>query len=306
MRYYFAPLEGITDSIYRQLHHQFFTGVDRYYTPFLSPTIHRCLTPKEQQELPLTDSLNFDVIPQLLTKNADDFIWMAQQCADRGYKEVNLNLGCPSGTVTAKGKGAGMLQSPSDLDRFLDNIYKASPIAVSIKTRIGYTSPEEFPHLLEIFNHYPVKELTIHPRVRKEFYNGNVDMDAFLFAYHNSRAPLCYNGDINSLNQIQKLPAVNAVMIGRGLIADPGMLQPDGTDINVLESFHNALLDSYISAFSSARNAMFRLKEHWQYLIKNFDNADKLGKELRKTTDLSEYKRITARIFSECRFKNNI
>ena len=139
MRYYFAPMEGLTDSIYRNLHHSLYPSVDQYYTPFLSPTVHRTLTQKEKREIPFAESLDFRVVPQLLTKNPQDFVWMAQQCADRGYKEINLNLGCPSGTVTAKGKGAGMLRDPDALDRFLDEIFQATPIEISIKTRIGYT-----------------------------------------------------------------------------------------------------------------------------------------------------------------------
>ena len=300
MRYYFAPLEGITDGIYRQLHHQFFSGVDRYYTPFLSPTVHRCLTPKEQRELPAADSLDYFAVPQLLTKNADDFTWMAQQCADRGYTEVNLNLGCPSGTVTAKGKGSGMLRAPDALDRFLDDIYSAATVDISVKTRIGFSAPDEFPSILEIFNKYPIKELTIHPRVRQVFYDGNVNMEVFLYAFENSKAPICYNGDILSLDQIGTLPAVNAVMIGRGLIADPGMLCGKSTDINTLEAFYSAMLDAYIQAFGSARNAMFRLKEHWRYLLTRFNGSEKLGKQLRKTTDLEEYKAITQQIFAQC------
>ena len=104
MNYYFAPLEGLTDAAFRKIHHNYFPGADRYYTPFFSPTVHRALTPREARELPPADTLDTVVIPQLLTKVAEDFIWMAGQCEDLGYTEVNLNLGCPSGTVTAKGK----------------------------------------------------------------------------------------------------------------------------------------------------------------------------------------------------------
>lgn len=305
MRYYFAPLEGITDSIYRQLHHRFFPGIDRYYTPFLSPTVHRHLTSKEQRELPFADSLDFCVVPQLLTKSPEDFLWMAKQCADRGYSEINLNLGCPSGTVTAKGKGAGLLRSVSDLDRFLDSIYAAASADISIKTRIGFSEAEEFPALLEIFNRYPVKELTIHPRVRNAFYDGCPNMEAFLYGVRNSRAPLCYNGDILSLKQISTLPEVDAVMIGRGLIADPGMLFSEDTDLLLLERFYNTMLEEYSSAFGSSRNAMFRLKEHWRYLLPRLEGADKLAKQLRKTTDVQQYKQITREIFTRCTLKKH-
>ena len=302
MRYYFAPMEGITDSIYRQLHHRYFPGLDRYYTPFFSPTVHRSLTAKEQRELPFADTLDYCLIPQLLTKNPEDFLWMAQQCADRGYDEVNLNLGCPSGTVTAKGKGSGMLREPEVLDRFLETIYANAPIAISVKTRIGFSAPDEFPVLLDIFNRYPIKELTIHPRVRSAFYSGSVDMQAFHFALENSQNPLCYNGDITSTAQINDLPPVDAIMIGRGLVANPGMLSPNGTDINVLAAFYDALLDAYSNAFGSARNTMFRLKEHWQMLLPHFENAERFGKQLRKTTDIPEYRQITQQILHNCPF----
>lgn len=304
MRYYFAPLEGITDSVFREIHHRYFPSVDRYYTPFFSPTIHRKLTPKEKRELPVADSVDFCVVPQLLTKNPEDFLWMAQVCADRGYTEVNLNLGCPSGTVTAKGKGSGMLRDPDSLNKFLDDIYSATPLDISIKTRIGFYERDEFPALVEIFNQYPVKELIVHPRVRNAFYNSDVDIDMFSYAFNHSKVPLCYNGDITALEQVSALPAVDAVMIGRGLLADPGLLCNEDTTLEKLEEFYNALFDGYIQTFGSARNAMFRLKEHWRYLLERLDGAEKLGKQLRKTTDLNEYKQITHQIFSECQFKH--
>jgi len=300
MAYYFAPLEGLTDSFFRRLHHKYFPGVDRYYTPFFSPTVHRALTPREARELPPAESLGVTVVPQLLTKVAEDFIWMAHQCEDLGYQEVNLNLGCPSGTVTAKGKGSGMLRDIDSLDRFLDAIFSCSRLPISVKTRIGFQDEAEFPGLLEVFNRYPIRELTVHPRVRTAFYKGPVSMEAFALCARESKNPLCYNGDITSISQAEALmaeyPQVQSVMIGRGLIGDPGMLTPGGTTREALQRYLDELLETYLEAFGGSRNAMFRLKEHWGFLIGLFENSEKLWKRLRKTTDLAEYRAITAQI----------
>lgn len=301
MQLYFAPMEGITDSIYRRLHHRYFSGVDRYYMPFFSPTTHRCLTPKEERELPVADQEPFCAIPQIMTKHPQDFLWAVTQCRDRGYREVNVNLGCPSGTVVAKGKGAGMLRDPDALDRFLEEVFSGTVLPVSIKTRLGMESGEEFPRLLEIFNRYPVKELILHPRVRKDFYKSPVQMQWFEYTAAHTDLPLCYNGDICCVEDLrniqQRFPSLNSVMIGRGLIGNPGMLQETGTDVQTLEAFHNDLLESYTAAFGSARNAMFRMKENWHYLMGHFEGGEKLFKQLRKTTDLQDYRRITAEIF---------
>ena len=300
MQYYFAPMEGLTDSIYRRLHREFFSGVDRYYMPFLSPTVHRTLTHREDRELPKADSVPFAAVPQLLTKVPEDFLWAAQVCLDRGYDEVNLNVGCPSGTVVSKGKGSGMLRDVQALDAFLEQVFENSPLPISMKTRLGIENPEEFPALLEVFNRYPIEELAVHPRVRKQFYDGAVFMDSFRYAVENSRNPLCYNGDIVTIAQAEKIakefPQVQSIMIGRGLVADPGMLC-GGTDAKALEGFMNALLDTYTVEFGGSRNAMFRLKENWGFLHKRFDGVEKLWKRLRKTTDIAEYKAVTAEIF---------
>ena len=301
MNYYFAPLEGLTDSIYRALHHKYFPGLDRYYMPFISPTVHRCLTHKEDRDLPVASSVPFTAVPQILTKDAEAFLWAAGVCAERGYEEVNLNVGCPSGTVVSKGKGSGMLRDPDALDAFLEAVFSATPIPVSVKTRVGIQSGEEFPKLMEVFNKYPIRELTVHPRVRADFYNSSIREDSFRYALACSKNPLCYNGDLCSVEDIarfrEKYPSVDAVMIGRGLIGDPGMLTPGGTDVKALERFFDELLESYTEAFGGSRNAMFRLKENWSYLLPRFEGSEKLGKQLRKTTDVAEYKRITKEIF---------
>lgn len=310
MQYYFAPLEGITDRIYRETHRKYFPGIHRYYTPFLSPTVHRSLTPKEVRELPPADTLDYNAVPQLLTKVPEDFLWMADQCAQRGYREVNLNLGCPSGTVTAKGKGAGMLSDPDTLARFLDAIFRDTPVEISVKTRLGVHDPAEFPRLLEVYNQFPIKELTVHPRVRDVFYKGNVDMTAFRLAAESSRCPVCFNGNLCSFQDIETIsaqfPHVSSVMLGRGLIADPGMLTPGGTQRNTLEAFHEELLENYLAAFGGSRNAMFRLKENWYFLICKFDDGEKLFKRLRKTTDLQEYRCITREIFATLPMRQTI
>ena len=301
MRYYFAPLEGLTDSIYRRLHHKYFPGVDRYYMPFLSPTIHRQLTHKEDRELPVADRVDFVAVPQILTKVAEDFLWAARQCADRGYTEVNLNVGCPSGTVVSKGKGSGMLRSPEDLDRFLETVFRDCPVAITVKTRLGLENPEEFPALLEVFNRYPIQELTVHPRVRKDFYAHPIREEWFRYALENSKNPLCYNGNLCTAAQIgavaERYPQVQSVMIGRALIADPSLLSPDHANAKQLEAFFAELTECYIAEFGSARNAMFRLKENWGFLRHRFEGSDKLWKRLRKTTDIAEFNSITKEIF---------
>ena len=301
MRYYFAPLEGLTDSVYRRLHHKYFPGIHRYYMPFISPTIHRSLTHKEDRELPMADSVDFVAVPQILTKVAEDFLWAAGPCADRGYTEVNLNVGCPSGTVVSKGKGAGMLRNPEELDRFLEIIFRDCPIEITVKTRLGLDDPADFPALLEVFNRYPIRELTIHPRVRKDFYSHPIREEWFRYALEHSKNPLCYNGNLCTRKQIddvaKRYPQIQSVMIGRALIGEPSLLSPENATASQLEKFLAELTENYIEAFGSARNAMFRLKENWGFLHHRFIGSEKLWKRLRKTTDIHEFNSITAEIF---------
>ena len=303
MNYYFAPMEGLTDSVYRREHHRFFGGVDRYYMPFFSPTIHRALTVREERELPKADSVPFCAIPQVLTKVPEDFLWAAEVIRDLGYREINLNLGCPSGTVVAKGKGSGMLRNLDELSQFFDRIFAASSLPISVKTRLGLETAEEFPAILELYNRYPIRELTIHPRVRKQFYEGEVHREWFAYAVEHSKNPLCFNGDIRTLSDIgalqEQFPGLNAVMIGRGLVADPGMLR-GGTDIAALEAFLNALMDDYEVEFSGCRNALFRMKENWAYLHDRFAGSDKLWKKMRKTTDAAEFRRLSSELLHTC------
>ncbi len=300
MGYFFAPMEGLTDAIYRRLHHKYYPGIHCYYMPFFSPTVHRALTAKERRELPPAQTEGVPAVPQLLVKNPADFVWAAGQCAALGYDEVNLNLGCPSGTVVSKGKGAGMLRDRDALARFLDEIFGASPLPISIKTRLGLEDPQEFPPLLELLNQYPARLLILHSRVRKEFYGGSVHWDMVDYCLQESRNPVCYNGDLRTKKDIARFhaqyPQVQDVMIGRGLIGNPALLTPGPADRDTLKAFCMELLDAYRVCFGSDRNAMFRLKENWSYLLALFQGSEKLGKQLRKTTDYGQFRQITLQI----------
>lgn len=310
MNVFFAPMEGLTDSIFRHTHHQFFPGVDAYYMPFFSPTIHRSLTTRESRELPFADTEGFTAVPQIMTKNAEDFLWAARQCLERGYQEVNLNLGCPSGTVFSKGKGSGMLRNPDELDGFLNDVFSTAPLPISLKTRLGVENPEEFLRLLEIYNQYPVKLLIVHPRVRKDFYDAPLKEEMFRYALEHSKNPLCFNGNLTTRNQLDAFsavyPGVQSVMVGRGLIGNPALLSPKNASPDVLEGFYDTLLEQYINVFGGPRNAMFRLKENWRYLLCLFDDTGKLGKLLRKTTDVAAYRALTHEIIHSCPIRKEL
>ena len=302
MQYYLAPMEGITGYIYRRAQHALFPAFDKYFSPFLAPRPKKTFNAREVRDILPENNEGMVLVLQILTNRAEDFIRAAEKILEYGYPEVNLNLGCPSGTVTAKGKGAGMLADPENLDRFLDAVFSKSPLPISLKTRLGMENPEDFVKILEIFNRYPVAELILHPRVRKDFYKLPVRRKWLDYTLENTKIPLCYNGNITSRSEISQFsaryPQVKGIMLGRGLIGDPGMLSPGGTNVASLEAFLEALLEGYLSAFGGSRNAMFRLKEHWSYLLCRFEGWEKLGKRLRKTTSLEEYRAITHEIFT--------
>lgn len=293
MRYDCAPMEGVTGRHFRQAHSRWFGGVERYYIPFLSPTQTHAFSKKEWQDVLPEYNEGLHAVPQLLTRSADDFLWAARELAAVGYQEVNLNLGCPSGTVVAKGKGSGFLGRPQELQVFLNEIFSACPLKISIKTRLGLTDPKEFPPLLELFQRYPVQELIIHPRVQKDFYKYPARREVFAELLPDCALPVCYNGDLATTNQCadfrQKFPTVKAVMLGRGLIGDPALARKaaggPAADKNTLRSFHDQLYEDYCIAFNSRRNAMMRMKEIWSYLIGLFEDNGKAAKALRKASE---------------------
>lgn len=304
MRYYFAPMEGITGQLFRQVHYRHFPSLDRYYMPFMAPTGEHRFTGKNLIEL-APQTIGAPVaIPQLLTKNAQDFIWAAQNLAELGFSEVNLNLGCPSGTVVAKGKGAGMLADADALDAFLEQIFKAVSIPISVKTRLGLSDPAEFERLWKVYQRYPICELTIHPRTREEYYRGAVHTDIFDGVAARCTLPLCFNGNLLSVQDItafsQTHPQVSAVMLGRGLLVNPQLVeQLHGAPASrqKLKAFHNDLCDAYLqNTQGGVQNVLPRMKELWLYLLHGFDDLQHYEKQLKKATKWDVFYALTQEI----------
>ncbi|WMJ81584.1 tRNA-dihydrouridine synthase family protein [Clostridium sp. MB40-C1] len=307
MKYYLAPMEGITGYIYRNSYEKFFGNIDKYFTPFIVTNKSRSLKTKELRDVLPENNKGMNIVPQILTNDSEGFVITSKKLQQLGYNEVNLNLGCPAGTVVSKNRGSGFLAKREELDMFLDEIFKIDDMKISIKTRIGKDSPEEFYELIKIYNKYPLEELIIHPRTREDFYGNKPNLQVFKDALSLSINPVCYNGDIFTASDYDKLiktfPELKTVMLGRGILANPGLINEikNSTNIDkkVLKDFHDEILNKYIELFNEDRNAIFRMKELWGYMIYIFSDNKKYAKKIKKSQKLSDYNEAVLSLFRE-------
>lgn len=301
MKFYMAPMEGLTGYVFRSAYQRHFHNIDRYFTPFIN---NAKMNHREVADILPEHNAGMEVIPQILTNRVEDFVAVSKALAEYGYEEVNLNLGCPSGTVVSKGRGSGFLAMPEELDRFLDGIFSRCPLKISIKTRIGKLDAADWEELLAIYEKYPMTELIIHPRIQRDFYKNTPDMEAFAKAEEMSSHPLCYNGDVFSVEDYERVtkrfPSVERMMLGRGILMNPGLIDEingkEGVNAKELCAFHDEVMEGYLAVMSGERNTLFRMKELWSYLGERFPDGEKALKRLRKATRIPEYQAAVSEV----------
>ena len=313
MEYCYAPMEGITLSHFRRIHHEMFPGVSEYYTPFIAPDSNGGFRAKFLREL-TTDCGEVPVVPPLLVNNAEAFCLTADRLFELGFREINLNVGCPSGTVFSKHKGAGMLRDlptlDSLLDRVMDNAEKAG-YRISVKTRMGIHSTEEFPAIMEIYEKYPIKKCIVHARCRDDFYQGRADLDGFAAAASVSRLRLVYNGDIASEKDLEALgqaaPTVESVMVGRAAVANPALFrvlqgEPQLT-LEELRMFHDRLTEAWLEDGLSPAFTVERMKTLWAYMQAMFPESRREIKAIMKSRSLDSYRSAVGILLSSGAFQ---
>lgn len=296
MNLFFAPLEGITTYTYRNTHARMFGGCDSYYAPFITPSDNERISLKSLRDIMPDANKDISLTVQVLTNRSDSFLKFEEKIRGLGYTHVNINLGCPSGTVVKKNRGSGFLRDTEALDRFLDEIFAVSKTEISVKTRSGFASGAELETLMQVYNKYPLSQLIIHPRARADFYNSNPDMEVFDKAYSVSKSKVCYNGNIFSANDCQmtaaRFPDLMGVMLGRGAVANPAIFREirggKRLETEELIEFTKILAEKYLSVLGSEIYTLHKLKEIWMYMMWNFPREKRVLKAVKKSSRLSD------------------
>ena len=309
----FAPMEGITLFRYRMIHHRMFPGAAEYYTPFIAPDSKGSFRPKYLREL-TSDCNSLRVIPQLLVNNTEAFCATVEKLRELGFGEVNLNIGCPSGTVFSKHKGAGMLTDLASLDAVLDGIYSHAEqkgYRVSIKTRMGVHSTEEFPAILECYRKYPISKLIVHARCRDDFYKGEADLSGLASSIGECLFPVVYNGNIAAPEDLEKVslaaPQIESAMIGRAAVSNPALFRwfKTGEQLRLeeLKAFHDELVETWMEDGLSPAFTVERAKTLWAYMQELFPEAKREIKAVLKARNMPDYRIAAETLFRSGGFR---
>jgi len=308
---YLAPVQGITDRIYRNLFPLYFKGVDVAIAPFISSSKKMKPVNNLLREFYPDKNTGIPTTPQIMSSTPDDFTMLANALYDIGYSSVNWNLGCPFPMVMKKGRGAGMLCYPAKIESFLEKTMSAIKPKLSIKLRIGLKYPDEVLQLIPIFNQYPLEELIIHPRTGVQMYEGEVDLDMFEQCLNLSKHRVIYNGDIDSFEKYKMLSlrfgSIKRWMIGRGLIGNPFLAEkikyhtekPYDEKIKIMRAFHDHLFAEYLKILSGPAHITNKMKEIWTYMSGFFENGEKIRKKINKTHHRDNYVDVVNKVFDE-------
>jgi len=296
-----SPLQGLTDFRFRNAFNKYFGGIDTYYAPSMRLNGKLDIKPAYERDILPENNSDLIVIPQIITNDADEFIFAAKYVQKLGYKELNWNLGCPYPMVTKRGMGSGLIKDPAKIDSILNKVYAGSDIIVSMKIRLGYETGEEILRVLPVLDKYPIKNIAIHPRIGKDLYKEKVDLDSFKRCIDNTEHKVYFNGDITSVavfkDMLKRFPMIDHFMIGRGMIADPflpGMIKNNTSEypenkIEIFRQFHDMLFNEYAQALSGPSHIKMKMFQFWEYFMISFPNSKKGLKKTKKAKSINAY-----------------
>ncbi|MBL4668955.1 MAG: tRNA-dihydrouridine synthase family protein [Flavobacteriales bacterium] len=308
-----SPLQGFTDFRFRNAFHKYFGGIDTFYAPYIRLNGKLIIKPAYERDILQKNNTTLEVIPQIMTNDADEFLFVSNYIKQMGYKELNWNLGCPYPMVTKRGMGSGLICDPKKIDRILNKVHSESDVIVSMKMRMGYENSDEIHQVFPILEKYPIKNIAIHARIGKQLYKGGVDLDAFQRCIDNTNHKIYYNGDITSVTRfnemVERFPSINHWMIGRGLIADPflpNMIKnntqtyPENR-MEIFSKFHDTIYNDYSQALSGPKHIILKMLHFWEYFSTTFNNPQKTLKKIKKAKTSTDYDNAVRNILdNEC------
>ena len=304
-----SPLQGFTDFRFRNAFNEYFGGIDTFYAPYIRLNGKLKIKGSYERDLLIENNTVPEVIPQIMTNDADEFLFVTKYVQELGYTELNWNLGCPYPMVTKRGMGSGLICDPGKINHILDRVHSETNITVSMKMRMGYENPEEILDVFPILEKYPIKNIAIHARIGKQLYKGGVDLDSFQRCLDTSKQKLYYNGDLTSVAKFRELqegfPSIDHWMIGRGLIADPflpSMIKKNTTEYpknrwDTFSEFHNTIYQQYDAALSGPTPIKMKMLGFWEFFSQSFDNPQKTYKKIKKASNPRAYQSAVSEVF---------
>ena len=305
-----SPLQGFTDFRFRNAFNKYFGGIDTFYAPYIRMNGKLVIKNNYQRDLNPENNTELELIPQIMTNDAEEFLFAVKYIQELGYKEMNWNLGCPYPMVTKRGMGSGLICEPEKINYILDRVHSETDILVSMKMRMGYENPEEILDTFPILDKYPLKNVAIHARIGKQLYKGGVNLEAFERCLESTKHKLFYNGDITSVSKFKEMqdrfPSIDHFMIGRGLIADPflpSMINNNTTEYptnrwEIFSEFHDTIYQQYDAALSGPTPIKMKMQGFWEYFSQSFSNPQKTFKKIKKAGNPRKYKDAVAEILN--------
>lgn len=304
-----SPLQGFTDFRFRNAFHKYFGGIDTFYSPYIKLNGKLVIKGSYERDILPENNNTLEVIPQIITNDAEEFLFVTKYVQQFGYKELNWNLGCPYPMVAKCGMGSGLISNTSQIEHILKRVHNETDIIVSMKMRMGYENPTEILDVFPILEQYPIKNIAIHARIGKQLYKGGVDLDSFQKCLDTSKQKIYYNGDITSVEKFRTMqehfPSIDHWMIGRGLIADPflpTMIKNNTTEypknkLEIFEAFHDTIYQEYDAYLQGPTPIRMKMLGFWEYFSESFSNPQKTYKKIKKAGNSKNYESAVKEIF---------